>query len=79
VILRDGTISEGWVGGGCACAAVLQAARDVLRQQGSRSLTRPEQHRAADDDRICYHPKQHYDRKLAPLHLLLAMHPLRRA
>ncbi len=43
----------------------------------SRSLTRPEQHRAADDDRICYHPKQHYDRKLAPVHLLLAMHHLR--
>ena len=34
MILRDGTISEGWVGGGCARAAVLQTARHVLRQQG---------------------------------------------
>ncbi|HEY4737009.1 MAG TPA: XdhC family protein [Xanthobacteraceae bacterium] len=34
MILRDGTISEGWVGGSCARAAVLQTARDVLRQQG---------------------------------------------
>jgi xanthine dehydrogenase accessory factor len=30
VILPDGTISEGWVGGGCARAAVLKAARDAL-------------------------------------------------
>jgi xanthine/CO dehydrogenase XdhC/CoxF family maturation factor len=27
VILRDGTISEGWIGGDCARAAVLKAAR----------------------------------------------------
>jgi len=32
-------------------------------------LSRPEQHRAADDDRICYHPKQHYDCKPAPFAL----------
>jgi len=30
VILADGTISEGWIGGGCARAAVLKAARDAL-------------------------------------------------
>ena len=30
VILSDGTISEGWIGGGCARAAVLQAAREAL-------------------------------------------------
>jgi len=30
VILPDGTISEGWIGGGCARAAVLKAARDAL-------------------------------------------------
>ena len=30
VILPDGTISEGWIGGGCARAAVLKAANDAL-------------------------------------------------
>ena len=30
VIMPDGTISEGWIGGGCARAAVLQAAREAL-------------------------------------------------
>ena len=30
VILPDGTISAGWIGGGCARAAVLKAARDAL-------------------------------------------------
>jgi xanthine dehydrogenase accessory factor len=30
LILRDGTISEGWIGGGCARAAVLKAAKDAL-------------------------------------------------
>jgi len=50
VILPDGTVSEGWIGGGCARAAVLKAAQeaiadgqprlvsvqplDVLREQG---------------------------------------------
>src|SRR6202011_3863410 len=29
-ILPDGTISEGWIGGGCARAAVLKAARESL-------------------------------------------------
>jgi xanthine dehydrogenase accessory factor len=30
VILPDGTMSEGWIGGGCARAAVLKAARQAL-------------------------------------------------
>ena len=30
VIRPDGTISEGWIGGGCARAAVLKAAREAL-------------------------------------------------
>ena len=30
VILPDGTISEGWIGGGCARAAVLEAAREAI-------------------------------------------------
>lgn len=30
VIGADGTISEGWIGGGCARAAVLKAAQDAL-------------------------------------------------
>jgi xanthine dehydrogenase accessory factor len=30
VILPDGTISEGWVGGGCARGAVLKAAKEAL-------------------------------------------------
>jgi len=30
LILRDGTLSAGWIGGGCARAAVLKAAREAL-------------------------------------------------
>ena len=30
VIRADGTVSEGWIGGGCARAAVLKAARDAI-------------------------------------------------
>ncbi len=30
VILPDGTVSEGWIGGGCARAAFLKAAREAL-------------------------------------------------
>jgi xanthine dehydrogenase accessory factor len=30
VILPDGTISAGWIGGGCARAAVIEAAKDAL-------------------------------------------------
>jgi xanthine dehydrogenase accessory factor len=30
VVLPDGTISEGWIGGGCARSAVLKAAKEAL-------------------------------------------------
>jgi xanthine dehydrogenase accessory factor len=36
VILPDGTISEGWIGGGCARAAVLKAAKEALADGRSR-------------------------------------------
>jgi xanthine dehydrogenase accessory factor len=39
VILSDGTISEGWIGGGCARAAVLKAARDALGDGRSRLVS----------------------------------------
>ncbi|MGB7100682.1 MAG: XdhC/CoxI family protein [Xanthobacteraceae bacterium] len=39
VILPDGTISEGWIGGGCARAAVLKAARDALADGHSRLVS----------------------------------------
>jgi xanthine dehydrogenase accessory factor len=39
VILPDGTISEGWIGGGCARAAVLKAARDALEDGRSRLVS----------------------------------------
>jgi xanthine dehydrogenase accessory factor len=39
VILPDGTISEGWIGGGCARAAVLKAARDALEDGKSRLVS----------------------------------------
>jgi len=39
VILPDGTISEGWIGGGCARAAVLNAAKDALADGRSRLVS----------------------------------------
>jgi len=39
VILPDGTISEGWIGGGCARAAVLKAAKDALLDGRSRLVS----------------------------------------
>src|ERR1700719_5317282 len=39
VILPDGTISEGWIGGGCARAAVLRAAQDALADGRSRLVS----------------------------------------
>src|SRR6202795_3923141 len=39
VILPDGTISQGWIGGGCARAAVLKAAQDALADRKSRLLS----------------------------------------
>jgi xanthine dehydrogenase accessory factor len=39
VILPDGTVSEGWIGGGCARAAVLKAAKDALADGRSRLVS----------------------------------------
>jgi xanthine dehydrogenase accessory factor len=39
VILPDGTIRGGWIGGGCARAAVLGAARDVLKDRRPRLVS----------------------------------------
>ena len=39
VILPDGTFSEGWIGGGCARAAVLKAAKDALADRKSRLVS----------------------------------------
>ena len=39
VILSDGTISQGWIGGGCARAAVLKAAQDALADGKSRLVS----------------------------------------
>jgi xanthine dehydrogenase accessory factor len=51
VILPDGTISEGWIGGGCARAAVLKAARDAMADGRSRLVSvRPPN--ALDDEGI---------------------------
>jgi xanthine dehydrogenase accessory factor len=39
VIRPDGTVSEGWIGGGCARAAVLKAAKDALADGQSRLIS----------------------------------------
>ncbi len=39
VILPDGTISEGWIGGGCARAAVIKAAKDALADGRARLIS----------------------------------------
>ena len=39
VILPDGTVSEGWIGGGCARAAVLKAAREALADGEARLVS----------------------------------------
>jgi xanthine dehydrogenase accessory factor len=39
VILPDGTIYEGWIGGGCARTAVLKAATDALADGNSRLVS----------------------------------------
>jgi xanthine dehydrogenase accessory factor len=39
VILADGTVSAGWIGGGCARAAVLKAAHDALADGKSRLVS----------------------------------------
>lgn len=39
VILPDGTVHEGWIGGGCARAAVIKAAKDALTDGKSRLVS----------------------------------------
>ena len=39
IILPDGSVSEGWIGGGCARAAVLKAAREALTDGQSRLVS----------------------------------------
>lgn len=39
VIRSDGTITEGWIGGGCARGAVLKAAREALADGQSRLVS----------------------------------------
>ncbi len=39
VILADGTIEGGWIGGGCAKAAVVKAAREALRTGEPRFIS----------------------------------------
>jgi len=39
VILPDGTMTEGWIGGGCARAAVIKAAKDALADGQSRLVS----------------------------------------
>lgn len=39
VIRADGTISDGWIGGGCAHAAVVKAARDAMADGAPRLVS----------------------------------------
>jgi xanthine dehydrogenase accessory factor len=39
IILPDGSVSEGWIGGGCARAAVLKAAREALADGRARFVS----------------------------------------
>ena len=39
LIQKDGTVSEGWVGGGCAKSAVLKAAKDALTDGAPRLIS----------------------------------------
>jgi xanthine dehydrogenase accessory factor len=39
IILADGSVSEGWIGGGCARAAVLKAARESLADGRARLVS----------------------------------------
>ena len=39
IVLPDGTVTEGWIGGGCARAAVLKAAKDALADGQSRLVS----------------------------------------
>src|SRR5258708_25577235 len=48
VILPDGTMSEGWIGGGCARAAGLKAAKDALADGQSRLVSVQPPHSLAE-------------------------------
>jgi xanthine dehydrogenase accessory factor len=39
IILPDGTVSDGWIGGGCARAAVLKAAREAIADGRTRLVS----------------------------------------
>ncbi len=39
IIRADGTVSEGWIGGGCARSAVLKAAREAIADGRSRLVS----------------------------------------
>lgn len=39
IILPDGSLSEGWIGGGCARAAVLKAAREAISEGQARFVS----------------------------------------
>jgi len=39
IIRADGTVSDGWIGGGCARAAVLKAAREAIADGRSRLVS----------------------------------------
>ena len=39
IILPDGTVTEGWIGGGCARAAVLTAAREAIADGRARLVS----------------------------------------
>lgn len=39
IVMGDGTITEGWIGGGCARAAVLKAAREALEDGAPRLVS----------------------------------------
>ena len=39
IILGDGTITEGWIGGGCARSAVLKAAREAIEDGAPRLVS----------------------------------------
>src|SRR5262245_34559212 len=56
VILPDGTVTDGWIGGGCARAAVIKAAKDALADGQARlvSVEPPDEldkhgHKAGDE------------------------------
>ena len=48
VILNDGSISGGWIGGGCARAAVLNAARETIQDGQPRLVSVEPEHILAD-------------------------------